>query len=168
MQFKKTYIDGYNVLRKLPRLERLMKSNSDAARRGLVEFVRRRMKDKGHVVIVFDGHGDAVGGGAAIRCVFSLTRTADSWIRLHLELERQTRSVLVVSSDNEVRAHALACGASVFSANEFIADIKAPDEDEDREQALKNRQLSESEVRQWLRTFIDADDGETEITGSHG
>jgi hypothetical protein len=59
---------------------------------------------------------------------------------------------LVVSSDNEVRAHALACGADVLGAQEFIADSKKERQDP-VEMQEKTRQLSESEVRYWLRQF---------------
>lgn len=155
MQYKKTYIDGYNVLRKLTRFERMMRSSGDAARRGFVEFVRARSRNKGHVTIVFDGNGMAVGGGPNLSAVFSQTRTADSWIRMQLELERQPRAVLVVSSDNEVRAHALACGADVQSAQEFIADGEVPDREDLREQYLKTREVTERELAYWLKQFSD-------------
>ncbi len=152
MEYKKTYIDGYNVLRKISRLERLMQSSADAARRGLVELVRRRARSLGHVVVVFDGHGDAIGAGARVSVVYSLTRTADSWIRMHLEQERHPRMCLVVSSDNEVRAHAAACGADLRSAQEFIADRKGEKHDS-LEMQLKTHPVTESEVQWWLRAF---------------
>lgn len=152
MEYKKTYIDGYNVLRKISRLERMMQSNADAARRAFVEFVRKRARDKGHVVIVFDGHGEVIGGGSRMSVVFSLTRTADDWIRMTLEQDAHPRMSLVVSSDNEVRAHAAACGADITSAQEFIADRKQPKEDV-VEMKLKNRPVSQHEVEFWLRQF---------------
>lgn len=152
MEYKQTYIDGYNVLRKISRLERLMKSNADAARRGLVEFVRKRARGKGHITIVFDGHGDVIGAGSSIAVIFSLTRTADDWIRMHLEQNRQPRMALVVSSDNEVRGHALECGAEVMSAQEFIADRRTEKEDH-AEMYLKTRPVPDSEVRFWLNEF---------------
>ena len=55
MEYKRTYIDGYNVLRKISRLERMMRSNADAARRGLVASVQKRSRSLGHVFVVFDG-----------------------------------------------------------------------------------------------------------------
>jgi predicted RNA-binding protein with PIN domain len=152
MEYKRTYIDGYNVLHKIARLERMMKSNSDAARRGLVEFVRKRMRDKGQVVIVFDGHGDAIGAGNRVGVIFSLTRTADEWIRYQLERDPHPRMALVISSDNEVRAHAAACGADLMSAQQFISDRKKENTDL-VEMHLKNRPVTDSEIRYWLREF---------------
>ncbi|MCZ7555379.1 MAG: NYN domain-containing protein [Bacteroidia bacterium] len=156
MEFKKTYIDGYNVLRKISRLERLMHSNGDAARRGFIDFVRKRSRNLGHVVVVFDGHGESIGGGPKISTVYSLTRTADSWIRQSLERDRHPRMVLVVSSDNEIRAHALACEAEVMSAKEFIDEGTPVDREENLEQYLKNRSLSEAEIATWLHAFGEA------------
>lgn len=152
MEYRKTYIDGYNVLRKIVRLERMMQSDADAARRAFVEFVRKRSRDKGHVVIVFDGHGEVIGGGHRMSVVFSLTRTADAWIRMNLEQYRHPRMALVVSSDNEVRGHAAACGAAIVSAQEFISDRKENSEDL-VEMKLKNRPVSRHEVEFWMRQF---------------
>ncbi|MBN1447198.1 MAG: NYN domain-containing protein [Bacteroidetes bacterium] len=160
MEYKRTYIDGYNVLRKIVRLERMMQSNADAARRSFVEFVRRRARGKGHIIIVFDGHGDAIGGGSGISVVFSLTRTADAWIRMTLENDRHPRMVLVVSSDNEVRAHAAACGAGLFGAQEFIAD-RREEMDDAAEMKLKNHPVSPGEVEFWLRQFKSGDEHDT-------
>ncbi|MBE0643018.1 MAG: NYN domain-containing protein [Bacteroidetes bacterium] len=152
MEYKRTYVDGYNLLHKISRLERLMKSNPDAARRGLVEFVRKRMRGKGQMIVVFDGHGEVIGAGTAISVVFSLTRTADDWIRFNLEQDRQPRMALVVSSDNEVRAHAAVCGAHLMSAQEFISDQKREKSDM-VEMHLKNRPLTDSEIQYWLDQF---------------
>ncbi|MFZ1730756.1 MAG: NYN domain-containing protein [Bacteroidota bacterium] len=152
MEYKRTYIDGYNLLHKISRLERMMKSNADAARRGLVEFVRKRMSGKGKIVLVFDGHGEVIGAGASISVVFSLTRTADDWIRHNLEQDRHPRMALVVSSDNEVRAHAAACGAALLSAQEFIKGEQRVKPDM-VEMNLKNRTLSEIEIKFWLEEF---------------
>jgi predicted RNA-binding protein with PIN domain len=152
MEYKRTYIDGYNLLHKISRLERMMKSNADAARRGLVEFVRKRSHGKGQILLVFDGHGEVINAGNSISVVFSLTRTADGWIRVNLEQDRQPRMTLVVSSDNEVRAHAGACGAALLSAQEFIREEKSEKPDMG-EMHLKNRTLSESEIKFWLDEF---------------
>jgi predicted RNA-binding protein with PIN domain len=152
MEYKRTYIDGYNVLHKFSRLERIMKSNPDAARRGLVEFIRKRMRGKGHVIVVFDGHGETIGGGSSVSVVYSLTRTADDWIRFQLEQDPRPRMALVVSSDNEVRAHAAVCGADLMSAQEFISDRKQERSDF-VEMHLKNRVVTQSEVQYWLKEF---------------
>lgn len=152
MEFKRTYIDGYNVLHKISRLERLMKSNADAARRGLVEVVRKRMRGKGRIIIVFDGHGDVIGGGNAISVVYSLTRTADDWIRVNLERDMQPRMALVVSSDNEVRRHAAACGARLMTAQEFVTDRKTEDTDQ-TEMHIKTHPLTAHEIAYWKEQF---------------
>ena len=84
--------------------------------------------------------------------VYSLTRTADSWIRSALERDPFPRMTLVVSSDNEVRAHAAACGASLMSSQEFISQQRKEPEDAG-EMEMKTRELSDYEVRRWLDEF---------------
>jgi predicted RNA-binding protein with PIN domain len=151
MEYKRTYIDGYNVLRKIARLERLMSASGDGARRGFVEFVRRRSRSLGHVTIVFDGHGDPI-GAPRTSVVFSLGRSADDWIRDALERDPRARAALVVSSDNEVRAHAATCGAGLMTAQEFITPRRAPKGDP-VEELLKTRPLTTWEIEHWRRTF---------------
>ena len=50
---------------------------------------------------------------------------------------------------------ALACGADVQSAQEFIADGEVPDREDFREQYLKTREVTERELAYWLKQFSD-------------
>jgi predicted RNA-binding protein with PIN domain len=125
MRVRVTYIDAYNVMHRMPRLRRLLKSDADAARRSFVEHVRTHPAAHGTVVVVFDGHGEAITSGRGMRVVFSLTRTADSWIRAALEADAQRPGARVVSSDGDVCAHARACGADIMDADAFLADTGA-------------------------------------------
>ena len=123
MTTKKVYVDGYNVLRKVPRFAKLLKSNSDAARRGFVESLKRKVKQGVFLNVVFDGAGEHIPPQGPISVTFTYTRTADSWIRMALERESQPAAVLVVSSDHEVMNHARAHGAFVMGALEFAGKL---------------------------------------------
>ena len=150
-QYKKIYVDAYNLLRRDHRLARLMKSNADAARRSFVELVGSRLRHAQQCVVVFDGNGEAISSGSRLSVVFSNTRTADSWIRMRLEKETDRKSVLVVSSDREVCNHAAVCGAGVLSAEAFLAGKEEANGAEGQEKP--EGRLSAKEVAEWKRLF---------------
>ena len=149
---KKLYIDAYNVLHKMPRLAKLLKSDADAARRNLVQRITAAYASKGDIVIVFDGHGEQIASGRRIRVMFAESGNADRWIRMRLEKDTRVRNAVVVSSDREVMRHAKAMGAQVQSAEEFIAGINRP-HGQDDEGVNRNRGLSDAEVTEWLDLF---------------
>jgi predicted RNA-binding protein with PIN domain len=154
MTIRKVYIDGYNLLRKVVRYDKLMKSNADAARRSFVESLRAKIPRGAHATIVFDGAGEAIGGGNPFRVVFSLTRSADNWIRTSLEKENNPRTVLVVSSDHEVQNHARACGAMVSRSEDFLSSSfnDAVSEEEKPESGT----MSSDELSMWKKIFSES------------
>ena len=148
------YIDGYNVLRKIPRFEKLLRSDGDAARRRFVEFVAAHdaVRKYAATYIVFDGHGEPISSGIRIRVIFANTRTADSWIKLKIEGEKNTRNTLVVSSDHEVQNNARACGASILRAEDFL-NSRQDRESHDNEESYKEQNVSPDEIQFWLDEF---------------
>ncbi len=151
------YIDGYNVMHKVPRYSKLMKSDSDAARRGFVESLRGRIPGGAQAVVVFDGAGEHIASDGRISVRFSLTRSADSWIRKAVESETHPARVLVVSSDHEVQNHARACGAQVQRAEDFLNSREPGKPQEEKPSAGT---LSDREVSEWMKLFAAGKPGE--------
>ena len=146
------YIDAYNVLHKVPRLSRLLASNADAARRGLVTMLSSRREHATVMHIVFDSCGEPINDVRDVTVVFSMSRSADAWIRMRVEQERNPRAVLVVSSDREVISHAAAMGAAVRTAEEFLGnDLRALSRAEVPEK--ETRPLSKGEINEWMALF---------------
>ncbi len=158
----KMYIDGYNVLRKIPQLSKLMKSDADAARRRFVDLLAARNDVRKNVstTVVFDAYGEAINAVPWIYVVFANTRTADSWIRMKIEAERSARNILVISSDHEIQNHASACGAAVMRAEDFLRpqperrDNRRQDHcPEVEDESYKNRAITDDEMQFWLDEF---------------
>jgi predicted RNA-binding protein with PIN domain len=152
MPHRHVYIDAYNVLHKIPQLSRLLKSNAEAARQSLVSVLASRHEHASTMHVVFDSYGAPITGPRGVKVVFAMTRSADAWIRMQVEKEGNPRSLLVVSSDAEVRGHAAAMGADVRSAEEFLgnaAAAAAPGDAPEKE----TRPLSKREVEEWAALF---------------
>jgi predicted RNA-binding protein with PIN domain len=150
MPTRTLYIDAYNVLRKQPRLSRLLRSHSDAARRGLVAQVTGSHPGV-DVIVVFDGRGEPIDAGRRVRVVFTGGDSADAWIRRQIEKAANVKHTLVVSSDLEVARHARAMGAAVQSSEDFLARVSRGTQAESG--VDRNRRLSEGEVREWMGLF---------------
>ncbi len=146
------YIDAYNVLHKIPHLSRLLRSNADAARRGLVEILSAHRMSGATMHVVFDAYGEPIRGGAGVSVVYAMTRTADAWIRLRIENDPAPRASLVVSSDHEVLAHAAAMGAATLSSERFLGSRTASAATTG-EEAKRRGRLPQSEVDEWLTLF---------------
>jgi predicted RNA-binding protein with PIN domain len=154
------YIDGYNVLRKIPQLSRLMKSDADAARRRFIDFLATRddVRKTASTTVVFDAYGEAITTVPWIHVIFTNTRSADSWIKMKIDGDKSTRNTLVISSDHEIQNHASAYGAAVMRAEEFLQPPHErrehhPEEDDE---SYKNRAMSRDEMQFWLDEFTSA------------
>jgi predicted RNA-binding protein with PIN domain len=151
------YIDAYNVLRKIVPLSKLLKSDADAARRRFVDFLATRedVRKCSSTTVVFDGHGEAISAVPWIRIVFTNTRTADSWINMKIEAEKNTRNVLVITSDHEIQNHVSAFGASVLRSEDFIQSTQPSRQhrSENNDESYKEQPISSKEIQFWLSEF---------------
>jgi predicted RNA-binding protein with PIN domain len=152
MPHRHVYIDAYNVLHKIPQLSRLLKSNAEAARQSLVAMLAARHEHASTMHVVFDSYGAPIAGPRGVKVVFAMTRTADAWIRMQIEKESHPRSVLVVSSDHEVCAHAAAMGAEVRRAEEYMGAGPTGNASGNGEEK-ESRTLSKSEIDEWMALF---------------
>lgn len=123
------FVDGYNVIHRVPELERSLAGGLQNARNQLGLRVAGWSREHPGVecVIVFDGDFDASGGRdqrlAGIRCVFSFTRHGgdDELIRLVRDSRGRGAAVTVVSDDNKVANNCRAHGASVRPSSSLMA-----------------------------------------------
>lgn len=117
-------IDGYNLIRQSPSLEKIDRQDLQSGREVLVDRLAVYKKIKGYpVTVVFDG-ADALPGmdvsdrEKGIRIRFSRHgETADAVIK-HMAA-REKEKALVVSSDHGVADFCRSCGASVVDSREF-------------------------------------------------
>jgi predicted RNA-binding protein with PIN domain len=134
-------LDGYNVVRRDPDLRAREAESLAAGRAALLHLIARLARGSvDDFIVVFDGarrHGEAPADGGVVmrvRVVFSTPpRTADDV--LIAEAGRWRDGAIVVSSDRRVHDAARRAGAIAVTADDFLARIDAPaDEDDDADE----------------------------------
>ena len=118
-------IDGYNLIRQSPELNRLDRRDLQEGREALLELLASYKKIKRHkITVVFDGTDDYSlyrqrEQSRGIRVLFSRRgETADTVIKCMAEQERE--GALVVSSDREVARFAASCKAATMGSPDFM------------------------------------------------
>jgi predicted RNA-binding protein with PIN domain len=125
-------IDGHNVMFAWEGVRQAGLKDPRAGRQRVVEAASRYQAQRPgrKVTVVFDGQDPslipspkALGEGG-IRVIYSRPpQNADMVIREMVEKAQGKEEVWVVSSDREVQSHARACGAKVFGAKSFEAEM---------------------------------------------
>lgn len=121
-------IDGYNLIHAMPELARLVDSDLERARDGLVSKLAVFRSGRGvRITVVFDGRDTGAPqtrppGG--IEVVFSRApQNADAKIKNMLALEKSPKSWTVVTSDNSIVRFARDFGAKTIPSSEFAAKL---------------------------------------------
>lgn len=120
-------VDGYNVIRRTPELNKHFSKSPEAGRQALVRYCAQRKtgrKDVSLFYVVFDGNSSVVGVGNQsmpwVRVIYSETgETADSRILALIKDKSGDAEYVVVSDDNEVSRNSSNLGAEVMSVSEF-------------------------------------------------
>lgn len=150
-------IDGYNLLRSIQKIDSFESLDEAALCRILSEFLGRS-RDRGQ--IIFDGIGPPdkteLGGIRKIEVFFSGEhRDADTIIIEKIQSNTAPRSLIVVSSDRQLRDAAKHRKATSLTSDEFWFSVckileQRPPTPEPRE---KRKGLTEAETDQWLDAF---------------
>ena len=152
-------VDGYNLIHAMPELARLVNSDLERARDGLVAKLAVYRSGRGvRVTVVFDGRGAGVPqtrppGG--IEVVFSRTpQNADAKIKNMLALEKSPKSWTVVTSDSSIVLYARDYGAKTIPSAEFAAKLgpSIPNLGSSRP-TPKDAPMSAAEVAEWEEYF---------------
>lgn len=132
-------IDGYNIIHH----QEFSKENRKAAcpQRSLLNYIdNRRLCGKNKATVVFDGYPpENVNSSGSISAVFSRKESADEKIKRILESYGNTRNIVVVSDDNEVKFFSKSAGAKVLSVAEFMNPKK---KEQDRRESSSENELS--------------------------
>lgn len=119
-------IDGYNAMHKLSLCD---DDNLQAGRERLVALINKyKLAGSGNntLTIVFDGKRDTFFpyNKTEKGVIFTQDETADNKIKRMVEESKNTRRMVVVSDDNEIRYYTRGMGAEVRSNAEFFAKAK--------------------------------------------
>lgn len=125
-----TYVDGYNVINKWPKLREASRESLETAREDLIEDLAEYSFLTGeNMVIVFDAYNldrlkETVIEKYGMKIVFTKRfQTADTYIEAELARIARRHNVKVVTDDGEVQNMALVKGASRITALELKTDL---------------------------------------------
>ena len=168
-------IDGYNLIKTVPRFSWYERTSLEAARTALQQALAAFSKRTGiDISLYFDGDtgcGDEAGGNSPLRIFFSRTpQTADDLIKRACQDKHGAKWLRVVSSDKEIRRFARRHRIRSVSAEEFDREMdrRGPAVQQDveaSEESLRERPLDEAEIDAWERLFTqlrDPAEGEKE------
>lgn len=152
-------VDGYNLIHAMPELARMVGSDLERARDGLVAKLAIYRSGRGvRVTVVFDGRGSAgqqTRPPGGIEVVFSRApQTADAKIKNMLALEKSPKSWTVVTSDNSIVRYVRDYGAKTIPSAEFAARLgpAIPKLGPNRP-AAQDTPMSPAEVAEWEEFF---------------
>lgn len=125
-----TYVDGYNVINKWPKLREASRERLETAREDLIEDLAEYSFLTGeNMVIVFDAYNldrlkETTIEKYGMKIVFTKRfQTADTYIEKELARIARRHNVKVVTDDGEVQNMALVNGASRITALELKTDL---------------------------------------------
>ncbi len=121
-------LDGYNVINREVSLTggKLEEQRENLIR--LIETEQPQGSEKNRVTIVFDGQPDVVGGvggGEAVRVIFTSGESADDKIKQIVDEDEQRKSIIVVTDDKGIQYHVRAAGAKVMGVGTFLDKTKS-------------------------------------------
>ncbi len=155
---QKIIIDAYNLLHADPSLAEMADRNLEGARTRLISrlmpYIRAKMVN---VTLVFDGRipmpPAAPSPSQRLKIIFSAhPESADDLIIKLTDRERSPKSLIVISSDNQVAHAASARGARVLSSSDFWKLTHKPGPREKGE-VEKPEGVSPQEMDDWIRLF---------------
>ncbi len=153
------WVDGFNVMHKLPGMADLLAENHEEARERFLRLLAPRVfRSRERWTVVFDGQSSGRDQAPGpIRVIFA--PSADAWIRAQLDRHANPRIVTVVSSDEkDIGAHARGLGARVESAESLASKLASQSKGEDASE--KPEDSTAEEIDFWLDQFGGDESGE--------
>ncbi len=164
---EKIIVDGYNVIHRVPELQRLLDRGLEEARAELILQIKSMLTWKRvEVVLVFDGNhmggpAQPVTGHDRLRVVFSRAPVkADPVMQSLIKGEDRPARVTLVSDDQEMVSFARSMGARTLSAQGFYDRLHRRLRGEDLNRKF-DYDISADELEEWIDLFS-RDDGDEE------
>lgn len=154
---KKIYVDGYNLIFRIPTLSRVQRESPARAREMLSSLLQRyAASKKTEMYVVYDSRERETGEQrflAGYRFEEIFVKDADRYLRNITEKNAENQDITVVSSDiNDVVRPAKAYGAKVMTAEEFFRLLENC-ERRSKTQPEKPPPPTGEELEQWLEIF---------------
>ncbi|MDR3628436.1 MAG: NYN domain-containing protein [Ignavibacteriaceae bacterium] len=119
-------IDGNNVIHKVGSLIKLLHKDKQLPREKLAIMIESFFQDrKAKITIHYDGFENLPIKTAKAKIIYSNKKTADDKIRQQIEDDENARNIIVVTSDDGIKAFARKCGCQVIASEDFIKQLES-------------------------------------------
>lgn len=152
-------VDGYNVIKKTPFLNH--KKLKDA-RDALLDFIyknRPQGSQVNQITVVFDGRDDVFNFKQKhdLPVLFTRSESADDLIKSMIDKAVNTKNIVVVSEDKDIKLYCRSRGARIFSVDDFLNKArknqnksKVSDADSREISFLEKNKINEELIKLWL------------------
>jgi predicted RNA-binding protein with PIN domain len=141
---KEYVIDGNNLLHKLkgqPGLKDMQTARESLSLKIDRYFLGKNVK----VIIYYDGFQKLPIKTSQVKVVYSERTEADEKIKKHIEKSSNSRNIILISSDDEIKRLAQACAAGIINSESFAAMLTENKAEDDEEKRINN--LDEDEFK---------------------
>ena len=128
-------IDGNNLIGKISHLQKLQNKNKQSSREKLAFILESYFAGKRNnkISLHYDGFEGQTIRVQNIKIIYSGKRIADDEIKSQIEHEKNSRNLIVVSSDLNLKEFARVCGCGWRSCEDFSRElINTSPEDEEK------------------------------------
>ena len=139
-------IDGNNLMGKIPALFKLQKKDGQSSREKLSFILESYFinKKNNKVSLHFDGFVNQAIRASKLKIIYSGKRSADDEIKHEIEIEKNRRNLIIVTSDHNILQFARVCGCEIKTSEEFSKEIMSrtlEDEEKKREDGINNDEI---------------------------
>ncbi len=132
-------IDGNNLIGKMKNLHSLQRKDKQETREKLALILERFfIKKKIKVTLHFDGFANDPIKTSGIKIIYSENKTADENIKSQIEKSKKRTTLIVVSSDNNIREFARVCSCEVIKSEDFVKQILSSQSQDEEVERIKN------------------------------
>jgi predicted RNA-binding protein with PIN domain len=143
-------IDGNNLIGKINSLQRLQRKDKQQSKVKLAFLIENYFQGKNaKVTIHFDGYEQQPIKLVNSNITYSQNATADEKIKQQIELSSNTKNIIVVTSDNNLREFARVCSCSLQTSENLAGNLQRRDSDDEADRI--NRMSND--VNEFKRIF---------------
>ncbi len=145
------FIDGNNLMWKIPELKKLAKLNSPQSRARLVYMLDRYFAGKKvKAILFFDGAPNDIVRSSKMRIIYSYGEAADVLIREAIDRLKTKHTATIISSDTWIKDYAKVNGCKAIKSEDFAKLIKSVDKKDEETERIKG--IDNDEI---LSLFLD-------------
>jgi predicted RNA-binding protein with PIN domain len=143
-------IDGNNLIGKDKLLNQLQKKNKQQSREKLTFMLSRYFSRKKILVSLhFDGYEREVINAFGVKIIYSGNYSADDKIKNEIEKSKNSRNIILITSDTNLMNFGRVCSCKVIKSEEFIGHLKQSG-NADEEELKTNSNIN---VEEYIKLF---------------